>query len=252
MRPSLPTLLILGLLTAACGDQIVIAPSAVTSGVTNLYYTGTLDPQGSGTYSFNIAAAGPVAVALVSVASGSVTGPPVAASLSLGLGTTNGTTCTVTTSLPSVSPSFVAPISATLATGIFCVRLADDAGALGGTVGFVVRISQGSPNEPPAPGTDTFVSNLTPLGATARFFTVTQPGTIFVTLSGLSGGSTLNLGLGSSTGGAVCSLAAAVDAAPDADPQIALPADPGNYCVNVADDGTLKAPAKFTIQIGHP
>ena len=50
-----------------------------------------------------------------------------------------------------------------------------------------------------------------------------------------------------------CSLSRSLDATAGSTPQIAIPVDPGTYCAEVYDAGSLTAPGvSFSLTIAHP
>ena len=97
--------------------------------------------------------------------------------------------------------------------------------------------------------TENWSSVVAPSGASTRSFTVTSAGTIVVTLTA---GPTVGLGVGlpRTTGGG-CRLGVTVNASPGTTPQISTQADPGQYCVQVYDLGTLTDPVGFALKIEH-
>jgi hypothetical protein len=114
----------------------------------------------------------------------------------------------------------------------------------------------GGSNNPAAPSTTTVTSEnwsavLAPGGQSSRSFTVTNAGTINITMN--SGGATVGLGVGLPrvTGGG-CRVGVQVITGPGPNPQISTPADPGQYCVQVFDTGTLTDPVSFNVKIDHP
>ena len=96
-----------------------------------------------------------------------------------------------------------------------------------------------------------FSSVLAPRGTSSRSFTSRVAGTISVTLT--DAGATIGVGVGLPrvTGGG-CRLGVAVSANGGSTPQISVPADEGQYCVQVFDLGTLTEPVPFTLKVEHP
>jgi len=126
-------------LVVGCGDdESATAPTTTTPTVTTVTYTGTIDPGGSRFYSFTNSAAGSVTAFLASVtpADGRV---PLALALELGIGIPAGTGCATTTT-QVVAPGLATQMTASLAAGVFCLRVAD-AGELRGPISFAVRFS---------------------------------------------------------------------------------------------------------------
>jgi len=130
---------VLAVVTIACGDdESPTEPSSTTSTATTVTYTGTIDAGGSRFYSFTNAAAGSVTAFLASVTAAD-SRLPLATPLELGIGVPAGTDC-ATTITQIVSPGLVSQITASLAAGVFCLRVAD-AGELRAPVTFAVRFS---------------------------------------------------------------------------------------------------------------
>jgi len=139
MTPRLLTVAFLAALASSCGDdQSSTAPSSTTSTATTVTYAGTIDVGGSRFYSFSNAAAGSVIAFLASVTS-PATRLPVAVPLEIGIGVPAGTGCSATTT-QIVAPGLVSQITVSLASGVFCLRVAD-AGELRAPVAFAVRFS---------------------------------------------------------------------------------------------------------------
>jgi hypothetical protein len=119
--------------------------------------------------------------------------------------------------------------------------------------------SSGSPTSPAAPATtspttETFASALTAQGAAFRTFTVSQAGTVSITL--VSDGPPVipfGLGLGIRTGATGCNLTAAVNTMPGDTAQITAPVDPGSYCAGIYDIGNIASGGvNFSVRIVHP
>jgi hypothetical protein len=140
MRTRLLAVTLAAVLAAACGDDnsTATSPTDTTPVSTTVTYTGTIDVGGSRFYSFTNAAAGSVTAFLASV-----TAPdnrvPLAVSLELGIGVPAGTGCATTTT-QVVAPGLVSQLNASLAAGVFCLRVAD-AGELKAPVAFAVRFN---------------------------------------------------------------------------------------------------------------
>jgi hypothetical protein len=149
----------------------------------------------------------------------------------------------------SVTPSLKAQIALTLGSGIYCVSIAD-AGGLTDTTNFGIRILvvTGTPTTVDTAATETFASNLTVGGVVTRAFTASKSGTVTVTLNS-SAGQTIGFGLGL-WDGVTCGPTIFGPASDGT--QLALPSDPGTYCVKLADLGALKATIPFTVTITHP
>ena len=95
---------------------------------------------------------------------------------------------------------------------------------------------------------------LTVGGLSSHAFTTFSGGTISVTLSGLSGPTTVvGLGLGVYNATTfVCSLTTSLNTTPGTAAQISATVDTGTYCVEIYDIGTLGGPQGFSISIVHP
>jgi hypothetical protein len=105
-----------------------------------------------------------------------------------------------------------------------------------------------------APTTETFASVLTAKGAAFRTFTVSQAGTVSITLVS-DGPPTIpfGLGLGIRIGATGCNLAAAVNTMPGDTAQITAPVDPGSYCAGIYDIGNIgSGEVNFSVRIVHP
>lgn len=108
-----------------------------------------------------------------------------------------------------------------------------------------------APSTPATPSAETWSSTLAPRGTSSRSFTVTAAGTIGVTL--LSAETTIGVGVGlPRVSGGGCRLGVAVSTGGGSAPQISVPADVGQYCVQVYDLGTLTDPVSFSLKIDHP
>ena len=131
---------VVSLLTAACGDdEPSTSPSDTTTSTgTTITYAGTLDVGGARFYSFTNNAAGSVTAFLASVAAPD-SRLPLAVPLELGVGVPAGTDCATTTT-QVVTAGLATQLSASLAAGVFCLRIAD-AGELRAPATFAVRFT---------------------------------------------------------------------------------------------------------------
>ena len=247
-------LIAVALLTTACGTTPT-QPTSTGSSSTIDQFVGSLDVLGSVPYTFILSQTTNVAVTLTSVvdAAGQVS----RAALGLGVGTTDGTTCTPTTSLNTVA-ALKAQIVTTLNPGNYCVNVTD-IGNLADTSTFAIRIIQ----NPPIPAaaatttTETFSSNIAAGGFVSRTFYAAEPGTISVTLQSLTPSSSAGLAVGvPGLNGIGCNLNTTIRTAPGSSPQITLPVDISPYCVRLFDAGGLLTGANglagFSITIVHP
>jgi hypothetical protein len=135
--PAIAVLVLVGLLTAACGnDDNATAPSEPVGPQTEVF-SGTLPVQGSSFYSFTVTTSGQVSITLASLVA-TQPGPALNAVLDLGVGTPLGTDCSVTNGVPA-APGLTAQLVNTLTPAIYCTRLSDP-GNLAAPVNFTVRI----------------------------------------------------------------------------------------------------------------
>jgi len=108
-----------------------------------------------------------------------------------------------------------------------------------------------APSEPIQLPEELFSSTLAPRGTSSRSFTLPRAGTIAVTL--VNSDTTIGLGVGlPRTSGGGCRLGVAVSTGGGSAPQISVQADPGQYCVQVYDLGTLTEPIAFSLKVDHP
>ena len=93
-------------------------------------------------------------------------------------------------------------------------------------------------------------------GAAFYSFTVTQYGTVTVSLKGVSGQfvpSTVTLGVGLGTPEAEsCSTTTNISTQSGAGPQLTVNYNPGVYCVKISDVGNLFSAARFSVTIAYP
>jgi hypothetical protein len=104
--------------------------------------------------------------------------------------------------------------------------------------------------------TELFAGTL-PVGGTRFYsYTVSQPGTVYLTLASLASGnatSTTHVTLGVGTpAGTGCALQNSVTTSAALAAQLEHSSPSGIYCVNVADAGGLTSPMAFAIRIVHP
>ena len=104
--------------------------------------------------------------------------------------------------------------------------------------------------------TEEFDDSVAVSGATFYSFTVTQYGTVNVSLTSITGQyvpSTVTIGLGLGKPDAeTCSTTTALQVQAGAGPQLTGTYDPGVYCVKVYDVGNLFSAAKFAVTIAYP
>jgi hypothetical protein len=109
-----------------------------------------------------------------------------------------------------------------------------------------------SPATPTAPVTETFTSMLTTGGASAHTFTLTERGTITVVLTSVDPAVKVGIGVGIAGGAPSCALTKSAVLAPGGTLQIAEVADPGSYCAEIYDPGTVINHVTFSMTIQHP
>jgi len=101
-----------------------------------------------------------------------------------------------------------------------------------------------------------FIDILSVSGSVFYSFTVTQYGTVNISLTSVSGAfvpSTVTLGLGLGTPEAEgCSTTSNVSTQSGAGPQLTGVYNPGVYCVKVSDVGNLYAAARFAVTVAYP
>lgn len=129
----------LGTATAGCSSTASPSSTTTTTIVSTLAetFTGRVDQQGSGFYSFNVATTGDVSVTLASLTTGTP-GPAVGTVMGIGIGVPSGTDCAVTDSL-NVAPALTVQLNVSKTPGTYCVRIFD-IGNLTSSVNFGVRI----------------------------------------------------------------------------------------------------------------
>jgi len=107
----------------------------------------------------------------------------------------------------------------------------------------------------PTTTTETFSGPIGLLGSASFAFTVTNAGTVSITLTTLSPTATIAMGLGVGTpnGSSGCTLTSSTTSAvASTTPQITVTENPGSYCTQISDVGHLTAASTFTITIVHP
>ena len=101
-----------------------------------------------------------------------------------------------------------------------------------------------------------FIETVPVNGSIFYSFTVTQYGTVNVSLTSVSGQfvpSTVTLGLGMGKPDAeTCAATSSISTPSGSGPQLTGTYDPGVYCVKVSDVGNLYAAAKFAVTIAFP
>jgi hypothetical protein len=254
MRISLRTLVLgcaLAAVSAGCNKSEDTGTTPTPTGATSFtqVFTGTLVPGASASYAFSLGSSVPLRVTLGSLTDANEN--PLPNNMTLSFGRPQGTGCgalqTVTVQAALATHMLFQP-----SAGTYCVGISD-AGGLGTTASFGVRITQGEPSSTATAGTDTYSSVLFPGGFTSRTFEASAAGTVTVVMDAISPGSVASLFAGVGfprTDGGGCQLTRTFTATRGA--QLAVPVEIGTYCVKVADPGTLTQLTNFTIRIVHP
>lgn len=101
-----------------------------------------------------------------------------------------------------------------------------------------------------------FIDKVAVSGSSFYSFTVTQYGTVNVSLTSVGGAfvpSTVTVGLGLGKPDAeTCSTTSNISTQSGAGPQLTGTYDPGVYCVKVYDVGNLYSAANFAVTIAYP
>jgi hypothetical protein len=254
MKTSLLALLILTSVGLACGggSQSATAPATTsTSSGTFETYSGILGVQGSGFYSFTVASTGTVSITLASLTASSV-GAASPAVVRLSLGVPVGTGCNVTNFVDTAA-GLTTQLTTPVTPDVYCVNISD-IGQLTGPLNFTIRIGQNvTPSSSTAVvTTETFASFLSIGGTSARTLTVSQSGTISVTLGSVTPTALIGMGIGIPvSASSICSLSNSLSAT--AGSQLTIAVDAGTYCVEMYDPGGLIAPGvSFSTTITHP
>jgi len=252
MKTSVLALLVAAMGAACGGSQSPTTPSTTTSSGSSETFSGSLAVQGSSFYSFTVATSETVSVSLASLAP-TATGPASTSVIHLGLGVPLGTDCSVT-NVVDTAAGLAAQITAPISPDVYCVKISD-IGNLAGPMNFVIRIGHNvTSSSSAAAAPTTFASFLALDSTSAETFSISQSGTVSLTLTSVTPSSMVGVGIGipgAST--STCSLSRSLDATPGSTPQIAIPVDPGTYCAEVYDAGSLTAPGvSFSLTIAHP
>jgi len=111
-----------------------------------------------------------------------------------------------------------------------------------------------SPSSTGGSTTEVFSQSLPVGGSSVYTFTVTTAGTVTVDLTSFGTAVAVGLGLGTSsgTGSTSCTLTSSSPSTlAGSTPQISVTENPGTYCVEIYDVGTLTAATSFSISIVH-
>jgi hypothetical protein len=105
-----------------------------------------------------------------------------------------------------------------------------------------------------SPVTERFESNLVVQGSARRIISAIATGTLTATLTTVDQPSAVvNFAIGlRDSNGTGCLISQDVVTAAGTAPQLSAQVDAGDYCVKIADTGTLTTPMKFTITITYP
>jgi hypothetical protein len=124
----------------------------------------------------------------------------------------------------------------------------------------VLAAGCGDPAAPPAPTpvapsiTETFTGTLLVASSTSHVFNVAQVGGVKVSLTSITPGAAVGLGVGTpSTTSGTCLVIKGVTAVAGASVQISGTATvaPGNFCVSVYDVGNLVESVTYTVTVNH-
>jgi hypothetical protein len=121
----------------ACGDNGTAQEPTPTPQKTVEVFTGRITPGGSGFYSFQVRASETASYTFASLTQ-QTSGRALDTVLMLGVGIPAGEDCAVSTSTLA-APGLGPQLSASIAPGIYCVRLSDP-GTLTTAANFAVRI----------------------------------------------------------------------------------------------------------------
>ena len=253
MKRSVLALLVAALAGAACGNgsQDVTAPSTSTSSGSTQTFSGNLALQGSSFYSFTVTTTETVSISLASLTANSV-GPASTSVVRLGLGVPSGTGCSVNNSVDTAA-GLTAQLTTSVNPDVYCVNISD-IGNLTDPMNFTIRIGENlaSSSSNTTAATATFASFLAIGGWSAQTFSVSQGGTISITLTSVTPSAIVGLGIGiPGSASSTCSLSRSLNAT--AGSQLTVAVDAGTYCAQVYDAGSLNGPGvAFSMTIGHP
>jgi hypothetical protein len=248
----LPLLCLLLAGASACEERTTIPPSQtqlpLIAQATTQVYTGELSPAGAQTFAFSIAGA-PIRVSLGSLTD--ATGNPLPQSVRITFGVPQGTGCGSIQSATTAA-NLSTQLQVLVAGGTYCVAVAD-IGQLSSTATFALRVTFGDPSTRVGGGTVTYAQTVLPKGSVSRTFDSSTRGDVtifFDTIDPASVGSlALGIGFPRADGGG-CVLNQSYSATRGS--QFTVQVEAGTYCLQVADPGTLTAPAQFSLRIQHP
>jgi hypothetical protein len=255
MKSSVLALLIMASVSMACGGNSSTTPAttASSSGSFNTF-SSLLDVQGSIFYSFTVTTAGTVSLSLASLSAANTAGPASTSVVRLGLGVPLGTGCSVTSSVDTTA-GLTTQLTVPVSPDIYCVNISD-IGNLTTPMNFTIRIGQNvaSSSSSAAAASSAFASFLSFGGSSTHTFTISQGGTISLTLTNVTPPVPIGMGIGIPGASATtCSLTSSLTTPAGSTPQITIPVDSGTYCVEAYDAGAVVGPGvAFSITIVHP
>jgi hypothetical protein len=112
-----------------------------------------------------------------------------------------------------------------------------------------------APSTSASPVSVVYDSQLYPRGSASRTVTLTQSGTVLLTLTSVRPDPSVSLGVGLGiprADGGGCHLSQSVNTASGTAAQLSATVDSGTYCVKVYDVGTLTGDVSFSLTIVHP
>jgi hypothetical protein len=131
----------------------------------------------------------------------------------------------------------------------FVVALAIVAAVTGGGCNLLNSVDSPSTTTTP----DTIGGTVGVNGSYLSTFTVTQTGTVSVTLATMSPSVVMGLGIGTPNGTTSCTLTSSTPSATaGSTPQLTVTEQAGSYCISVYDVGNLTGTGTFTVTVSHP
>jgi hypothetical protein len=252
MKTGLSFLLIVLMLAPACKTPTTSPTSTAPVPYSNSQvFTGTLSAQGMYFQGFSVTSQATVTVDLAGLTkAGTMTTVSMPLQLTLGTLNADGSACTGTTTV-TASPSLTSQINQSLIAGTYCVQLVD-AGSLTSDVNFAIRVNQSANTTVVGQaGTETWSSNLYPLGVLTRTFAVTQAGNVTVSLSSVTPAAALGIGIGVPNNND-CVLNTSLVTTPGAGANLSTTTEVGTFCVRLFDTGQLPGRVLFNVTITHP
>jgi hypothetical protein len=133
----LPVLLLMAVVSLGCDNSSSSTPTTPTVPLTNVTFTGTVDPGGSSTNTtFVVATSGEVDITIVSL------GPPanIIMGLAVGIPSTTDTSCAAPASAGQNVQASATPLVGTLSAGTYCVKIYD-VGYQTATINYTVTVA---------------------------------------------------------------------------------------------------------------